>query len=141
MVRSMSNRSSGVKFEYELCQLLSEHGWWSHDMTQNQTGQPADVIAVKNDIAVLIDCKICKRNYFSLSRVEPNQEAAMKHWGECGNLYCFFALKLSDGSIYMIPDAMVWFYMDDEKKTIINEDDITDYGMDIDTWLTVYEGD
>ena len=60
MKKSTVNRTVGNQFEEELCGLLAEHGWWAHNMAQNQTGQPADVIAVKNNIAVLIDCKDVK---------------------------------------------------------------------------------
>lgn len=42
---SSTNRTVGTRFEDELCELLAEHGWWAHNMAQNQVGQPADVIA------------------------------------------------------------------------------------------------
>ena len=80
MKKSTVNRTVGSQFEEELCGLLAEHGWWAHNMAQNQTGQPADVIAVKNNIAVLIDCKDCENNRFPLSRIECNQEGAMTLW-------------------------------------------------------------
>ena len=74
-----------------------------HNLAQNQTGQPADVIAVKNNIAVLIDCKDCENNRFPLSRIECNQEGAMTLWEQRGNAYCAFAMRLNDGEIYMVP--------------------------------------
>ena len=102
MKSKIDNRTLGVRFETELCELLAQHGWWAHDMAQNQTGQPADVIAVKNDTAVLIDCKVCSDNRFPLSRIECNQEGAMTLWEIRGNTECYFAMKLSDGAIYMV---------------------------------------
>ena len=102
MKTSTVNRTIGGRFEEELCELLAAHGWWAHNLAQNQVGQPADVIAVKNNIAVLIDCKVCANDRFALSRIECNQEGAMTLWEARGNLYCYFAMKLTDGSIYMV---------------------------------------
>lgn len=102
MKQSTVNRTVGGRFEEELCELLARYGWWAHNMAQNQVGQPADVIAVKNDIAVLIDCKVCANDRFALSRIECNQEGAMTLWEARGNAYCYFAMKLTDGTIYMV---------------------------------------
>lgn len=99
---SASNKTIGNHFEAELCDLLAEAGWWAHNLAQNQTGQPADVIATRNNIPVLIDCKVCEHNRFVLSRIEDNQEGAMTLWEMTGNAYCYFAMKLSDDSIYMV---------------------------------------
>lgn len=97
-----SNKKMGNHFESVLCDILSDHGWWAHNMAQNETGQPADVIAVKNNIAVLIDCKVCSNDTFPLSRVEGNQYGAMTMWKYKGNEYSYFACLLSNGSIYMV---------------------------------------
>lgn len=102
MKMSTVNRTVGGRFESELCEVLAGHGWWAHNLAQNQVGQPADVIAVKGNTAVLIDCKVCADNRFALSRIEGNQEGAMTLWRERGNYFCYFAFKLKDGSIYMI---------------------------------------
>lgn len=101
-MKSTVNRTVGARFEDDLCGLLADNGWWAHNMAQNQVGQPADVIAVKNDTPVLIDCKDCENNRFPLSRIEGNQEGAMTLWEERGNAYCYFALRLNDGAIYMV---------------------------------------
>ncbi len=102
-MKPISNRTVGGGFEQELCMLLAEHGFWAHNMAQNQVGQPADVIATKNNIPVLIDCKVCLDGRFPFSRIEGNQEGAMTIWEAKGNTYCYFAMKLGDGKIYMIP--------------------------------------
>lgn len=68
---------------------------------QNSAGQPADVIAVRNGQAYLIDCKVCERKVFRLSRIEENQEQSMKLWESLGNNECWFALELGR-EIYMI---------------------------------------
>ena len=97
-----NNKKNGNHFEEEFCELLALHGFWAHNMAQNQVGQPADVIAVKNGIPVLIDCKECETNRFPLSRIEGNQEGAMTLWEQTGNEHCYFAMKLKDGRIYMV---------------------------------------
>lgn len=94
-----NNKKNGNHFEEEFCELLALHGFWAHNMAQNQVGQPADVIAVKNGIPVLIDCKECETNRFPLSRIEGNQEGAMTLWEQTGNEHCYFAMKLKDGRI------------------------------------------
>ena len=97
-----SNKTIGNSFETELCDLLADNGFWAHNLAQNQTGQPADVIAVKNDIAYLIDCKVCLNDRFPFSRIEDNQEGAMTLWEMRGNANCYFALKDSQENIYMV---------------------------------------
>ena len=97
----MVNKTLGNHFEGELCELLAENGFWAHNLAQNQTGQPADVIAVKNNIAMLIDCKVCSNDRFVLSRSDENQEMAMTLWEQRGNAECYFAIKVSSGEIYM----------------------------------------
>ena len=68
-----SNRAVGNAFEQELCELLFGYGFWAHNLKQDNAGQPADVIAVKNKVAYLIDCKDCSAKGFDLRRVEDNQ--------------------------------------------------------------------
>ena len=98
----MVNKTLGNRFEAELCELLKENGFWAHNLAQNRAGQPADVIAVKNNVAILIDCKVCSNNRFALSRIEANQETAMTMWENRGNEQCYFAVKTSSGEIYMV---------------------------------------
>ena len=59
-----SNRRDGVRFEKELCELLSGFGFWAHDLAQNSQGQPFDVIAARNGCTYPIDCKVCSKNIF-----------------------------------------------------------------------------
>ena len=135
MKASTVNRIIGGRFEEELCELLAEHGWWSHCLSQNQVGQPADVIAVKDNIAVLIDCKVCANDRFALSRIEGNQEGAMTLWKAIGNLYCFFAIKLTDGSIYMLHFRELQYLESEGIKTIT---DFSEF-MTLDEWLRYME--
>lgn len=98
----MSNRKTGNAFEARFCDMLSDEGFWVHNLAQNQAGQPADVIAVRGGKAYLIDCKVCENDDFRFSRIEGNQHTAMELWKECGNKQGWFALELSDKSVWMI---------------------------------------
>ena len=97
-----SNRAVGNAFEQELCKLLFEQGFWSHNLKQDNAGQPADVIAVRNKVAYLIDCKDCSSKGFDLRRVEDNQITAMELWNECGNGQGWFAFRV-EGAVFMLP--------------------------------------
>lgn len=96
-----SNRAVGNAFEQELCQLLYDRGFWAHNLKQDNSGQPADVIAARNKVAYLIDCKDCSAKGFDLRRVEDNQITAMELWEDCGNGQGWFALKVNN-EIYMM---------------------------------------
>ncbi|GHV48048.1 hypothetical protein FACS189499_06680 [Clostridia bacterium] len=98
----MSNRNKkiGNEFEEMFSQLLFDNGFWVHKLYATEAGQPADIIAVKNRRAYLIDCKVCTDGSFVLSRIEDNQDSAMTLWEDCGNGEALFAL-LVDGEIYM----------------------------------------
>ena len=95
------NKKNGNSFEAEFCEMLAKNGFWAHNMTQNQAGQPADVLAVRNGKAYLIDCKLCSAKGFSIDRIEPNQETAMDLWESCGNPFGIFAIKYN-GKVFMI---------------------------------------
>lgn len=97
----MSNKKLGNSFESELCEILSQHGFWAHNLAQNSAGQPADVIAVKDGEAFLIDCKVCSQGKFQYSRIEENQDLSMELWRDCGNGKGWFALKFDTGT-YMV---------------------------------------
>ncbi len=132
----MSNKTQGNRFEQELCEILAKNGFWAHNMAQNQAGQPADIIAVKENVAYLIDCKLCSSNYFPLSRVECNQETAMSLWQDCGNTFCFFAIKLPSGEIYMLPFE-VFIHVKDMGMRILKEIHMSALPT-LPQWLEVY---
>ena len=102
----MNNKQAGNEFEREFCEILAIDGFWSHFMGGNRNGQPADIIAVRNKKAYLIDAKDCKNDRFVLSRIEANQDTAMRYWELCGNNQGLFALNTSKG-VYMLTYGMV----------------------------------
>lgn len=96
-----NNRRIGNSFEAEFCEALAQNGYWVHNLAQNSAGQPADVIAVRNGIAHLIDCKVCSGKSFSLSRIEENQRLSMRLWSKCHNGEGWFAVRFGDKT-YMV---------------------------------------
>ena len=93
----------GSEFEQELCKLLAANGFWVHFITPDKTGaQPFDIIAVKNNIPIAIDCKTCEADTFNIRRLEDNQIMAFDKWLGCGNAYAYIVIK-HKGRIYFIP--------------------------------------
>lgn len=129
-----TNKKIGNTFEAELCEILGQNGYWAHNMAQNAAGQPADVIAVKGKLAYLIDCKVCTKDRFQLSRIEENQYFAMKLWNMCGNGDGWFALKVED-EIFMLPfPSLVELSY---RQSSLNLTEIKEYGVKLERWLRV----
>ena len=130
----MSNKKLGNSFEAELCEILAEHGFWAHNMTQNAAGQPADVIAVKDGEPYLIDCKVCSHGKFPFSRIEENQESSMLLWRECYNGEGLFALKF-DTQIYMV--SLAEMKACSRECTYMTRSLAEEYGVTLEQWLWV----
>jgi len=128
-----NNRKNGTRFERRLAKLISDHGYWVHIMAQSVAGQPFDVIAVKNQTAYAIDCKVCANDVFKLTRIEPNQASAMTLWNECGNGSGWIALELSDRSIYMLSYVQLMELM--TTHHILNKACITTEGIALEDWV------
>lgn len=131
----MNNRKMGNSFEMELCEILSENGFWVHPMRQDNSGQPADIIAARNKVSYLIDAKVCSNSNFPLSRVEENQDLAMELWRECGNGIGWFALKIgaSRKSIYMVSHYTMVAYKN--QQTSLSAKEIFELGIPIERWV------
>ena len=127
----MNNKIIGNSFEDELCNILFAEGFWCHNMQQKKSGQPADVIAVKNNRAYLIDAKVCSSDTFSFDRIEENQDLAMELWKDCGNGIGWFALK-TDTGIYMISHYIMKAYRD--RKHSLSAKEIIELGLPIERW-------
>ena len=102
----MNNKQAGNEFEREFCEILSKDGFWAHLMGGSKNGAHAEIIAVRNEKAYLIDAKDCQNDRFVLSRIEANQDTAMRYWELCGNNQGLFALNTSKG-VYMLTYGMV----------------------------------
>lgn len=123
----MDNRTLGTRFEQQFADLLFGEGFWVHLVAQTQVGQAADIIAVKDTKAYLIDCKVCSDNKFSKSRIESNQLYAMTLWKLSGNGCGWFALKVSDG-VYMLS-------IDKIPEYTMNIAEIKTAGIEVREWI------
>lgn len=132
-----NNKKIGNTFEQALCELLYEKGFWVHNLAQNQSGQPADIIAVINSKPYLIDAKVCSGNKFSLSRIEENQKLSMECWRDCENGTGWFAF-LIDGEIFMMAYSNIKeMQMSNSNKTVLTLSDIVDKGMTFEKWVLI----
>lgn len=111
----MSNKKDGNDFETAFCEILFKLGFWCHRFVAHKDGQPADIIAVRNKRAYLIDCKVCQNDVFQFSRMEQNQVTAMDLWEQFGNGTGLFALSIQD-KIYMIPKPFITKYLIKSKR-------------------------
>ena len=84
----MNNKKLGTAFERQVCETLKKDGYWVHFIAPDSTGsQPFDIIALKNGMAIAIECKTLDKSkkYFSIDRIEENQRMAFERWLACGN--------------------------------------------------------
>lgn len=126
------NKKLGNNFESTFCEILFQQGFWCHNLAQNQAGQPADVIAVRDGKAYLIDCKVCSRGRFTFSRIEDNQHTAMETWQESGNGNGWFALQCK-GHIFMLNYDMLKRLS--ETQSSISYDEMCFYGCALEAWV------
>lgn len=127
------NKKLGNDFEKELSEILYDAGYWVHLLNQNKNGQPADIIAVKNGKAYLIDAKVCMYEVFPFRRIEENQHLSMDMWIECRNITPYFALKARN-EIYMVSYVTIKNLIRKGKKQL-NFEDMNKYGTRLATWL------
>lgn len=130
----MNNRKLGNTFEQDLCDLLYGYGFWAKNLKQDSAGQPADIIAVRNGKAYLIDAKVCSDGKFPLSRVEENQQLAMDMWESCGNGQGWFAMKLPMGEVYMIPHFYIKAYTN--VQSALTAAEIHELGKPLGKWVS-----
>lgn len=130
----MSNKKAGTQFERDLCHSLSAYGFWCHNLAQNSQGQPFDVIAARNGVSYPIDCKDCAKDIFKLERIEENQFSAMSLWKETGNREGWFALRLSDGDVYLVSFSDIKAYA--LSKTVLSEREIRILGVPLGEWVS-----
>ena len=131
----MNNRKLGNTFEQDLCDLLYGYGFWAKNLKQDSAGQPADIIAVRNGKAYLIDCKVCStRKGFDLSRMEENQDLTMTFWKECGNGEGWFAMKLPTDEVYMITHFCIKAYAN--VQSTLTAAEIHELGKPLEKWVS-----
>ena len=131
------NRKVGTGFERDLCLSLSGCGFWAHNLAQNSQGQPFDVIAARNGVSYPIDCKDCSKNIFKMERIEENQFSAMSLWRETGNGEGWFALRMTDGSVYFL--SFTFLQEQAVVKTVLSASEIREVGIPLDEWVSKCE--
>ena len=122
----MSNKSNGTAFEKEFACLLSEEGFWAHCLQDNVNGQPFDVIAARSGITYVFDSKDCQGHIFRLSRIEENQDNAMRLWRETGNHPGLFVIRFEE-RIYLIPHKVL-LLLRDQGTTSMSEREVLKKG-------------
>lgn len=128
----MNNKKLGNDFEAAFCRILSDNGFWAHQFTQNQDGQPADVIAVKKGRPFLIDCKVCSGRGFALSRMEENQDLSMSIWKWCENGEGWFAFLIGE-DVYMMQHSALKACQG--RLSLLSNVDIEKWGLPLTDWL------
>lgn len=119
----MNNKLIGNRFEKEMCEILKQHGWWVHFLSPNEKGQqPFDIIAVRDDVPIAIDCKTSAKRVITMRRLEEDQKTAFNLWLARGNTRAFIAVKYN-GKVYMIP----FTYLEHEGA------------VDLEQWVAYYE--
>lgn len=98
----MNIKRIGSEFEIQMCKALASCGYWVHFITPNAAGQqPFDIIAIKDGMALAIDCKTCVQDAITYSRLEDNQVFAFSLWLKRGNAQPIIAVK-HDEKIYWV---------------------------------------
>lgn len=117
----MNNKKLGSLFEQEACEILKSKGWWVHFMSPDRIGaQPFDIIAIKDNNALAIDCKTAVKRMFNISRLENNQVLAFDRWTRCGNPIPQIMVKYGE-HIKMIPYDVL------REKGKVDLDEIPDF--------------
>ena len=128
------NRKVGNGFEKDLCRSLAASGFWCHNLAQNSQGQPFDVIAVRNGVSYPIDCKDCAKDIFKMERIEENQFSAMSLWKETGNGEGWFALRMRNGAVYLVPFTLLQDLS--ATKTVLSGSEIRQAGIHLGEWVS-----
>lgn len=131
--QALANIEVGSRVEHLFCDILYEHGYWTHNFANKTHGQPCDVIAVKNKKAYIIDCKHCKNDFFKLSRVESNQFWSMSMWYEMGNGYGWFAIYINK-EFYMLSFKDIMYAFKTDKRQFTYEE-IKEIAIPLEEWF------
>lgn len=102
----------GKKFEEELCWWLSNNDYYVIYNNKGVEGsQPVDIVAIKHNIATLIECKNLENQsgIFNFERLEANQFLAYKKFKEKHNTNMIIAVKWNQ-NIYFINFDLLQFF-------------------------------
>jgi len=118
----MSKILSGARFEKWFQNDLKRMGYWALRIPTGADGsQPADIIAVRDGHAMLVDCKVVgnKSGRFPFTRVEENQKLAYIKWARTGNgCDTYYFAMLWEDKVYMIPQGKIIELENQGKKSL-----------------------
>lgn len=104
--------TKGKNFELALCNYLADDNYYIIYNEKGITGsQPFDIVAIKNNIATMIECKNLenKGGKFPLSRIESNQMLAFKRAKICGNHNFILAICWNNNVYFLDFDILQFF--------------------------------
>lgn len=87
---------TGRDFENEFAVILKTNGFWVK-LLATGTGQPCDIVAVRNNCAYFFECKTTDTDVFSFKGLRPNQRTAYEYITSHGNNLYFVAIKFPQG--------------------------------------------
>lgn len=106
------------KFESDVCSYFFQKGYWAHKIAHSPGGsQPFDIIAIKRNLIVATDCKVCSRQSFPLVRVEDNQWLAMELMTQRTDASVGFACYFQ-GRVYWLPFSVAKNYRSEGKASV-----------------------
>lgn len=130
----ISNKSAGTQFEKDFAVRLAAEGFWVHLFQDNKNGQPCDMVAARNGITYLIDCKDCQGDFFELRRMEENQLNAMRMFEMTGNSRGKFAIRFASGKIFLVDYWQLEISRNNGMKRI-DRAGCELFGFDLERWL------
>lgn len=71
----------GNKTEQNVVNILRKNRYWVYNCPKKLGGQPVDIIALKDNINILVDAKHVEKEKvsFSFDRIEPNQITSLMY--------------------------------------------------------------
>lgn len=92
-----------LTFENDVCSFYFKLGYWAHRIQKDERGaQPFDVIAIRGRDVIAVDCKVCSRKRFPLSRVEDNQWLSMELMQQRTKAFVGFLCHFGN-KVYVLP--------------------------------------
>lgn len=78
----------GNEVEIEVGKIFKNNGYWAKIFPKKVSGQPVDIIAIKNKINWLVDAKHLREESksFPFSRIEANQKDALRYAKEFAHI-------------------------------------------------------
>lgn len=104
--------NDGLEFEAQFALYLRSLGYWVYRIPTKHQGQPADIFAARDGRAMLIDCKVCEKDRFSLARIEDNQRCAMEAWEKAKNGKAWFVIRTPNDGLWRVPHSYIFAVMD-----------------------------